>query len=320
MANPNRPGLTGTGVDGLAPPDPPDLDQLRQIQLLAEAVLVSLVVTPNPFPPFGHATLRWEITMPTTVIPGVHIEVLLSDGDMDQLVDSVGSRAVAPYSDTTYFLYLRTPLASRQLGTLTLTMDLSACQPVDVAPVFLTSAAKREADKAFPAAGPVRLRGAGASLDIGINSFVVDIPVEASVPNWFNADIDVTLGFSIYSEKGSLGVSHNLARTTVSFGVLSGLLSGGCSAAVAKALEAQGDGFLSSIVGPVIAERIARVVQTNINENLKRLNDEGPPVPYKFYDLTLTEVGMTYRFCPTTPAQPSPTHPPFEGGNAPVIN
>lgn len=318
MANPRRPGLSGTGAGGLAPPDPLDPDELRQIQLLAEAVLVSFTVTPNSLPPFGHATLRWEITMPTTVIPGIHVEVHIYDGDLDQVVDSQGSRVVAPYSDTTYALYLKAPLASRQLGTLALTMDFGTCQLVDTAPVFFTSAVKREADNAFPAAGQVTLRGDGASLDIGINSFVVDIPVEAHVPNWFNADIDVTLGFSVSSENGRVGVTHDLAKTEVSFGILSGLLSGGCTAAVAKALEAQSDGFLSGIVGPVIAERIAKVLSTNINENLKRLNDSSPPVPYKFYDLTLTDVGMTYRFCPATPAHPSPTHPPLGGGNEPV--
>jgi hypothetical protein len=308
-----------TGPGGLAPPDPLNPDELRQIRLLAEAVLVSFTVTPNPLPPFGQATLRWEITMPTTVIAGVHVEVHLSDGELDQVVDSEGSRAVAPYSETTYFLYLQTPLATRQLGTLALTMDFGTCKVDKVPPLFFTQAVKREAEKTFPAAGQVTLRGAGAKLDIGINSFVVDIPVEASVPNWFNADIDVTLGFSISSENGRVGVSNDLARTNVSFGFLSGLFSGGCTAVVAKALEAQSDGFLSGIVGPVIAERIAKVIQTNIDDRLKNLNDN-QPVRYKFYDLTLTEIEMTVRFCPATPAEPSPTHPPFGGGNEPVFN
>src|SRR4051812_45927964 len=95
MANPNQPGTTSTT------PQPIDPEEMREIQLLAEAVLVSFTATPNPFAPFGHAKLAWDITMPTTVIPGVQIEVHVS-GLGDQAFDPKGSRPVAPYNGTTY--------------------------------------------------------------------------------------------------------------------------------------------------------------------------------------------------------------------------
>jgi len=79
MANPHGPGTTGTtSTTGTLPFPPIDPEQVREIQMLAEAVLVSFTATPNPVAPFGHATLAWNITMPTTVIPGVHVEVHLS--------------------------------------------------------------------------------------------------------------------------------------------------------------------------------------------------------------------------------------------------
>jgi hypothetical protein len=80
MANPHGPGSTGTGTTDQppVPPVPPlDPEQVLEIQLLAEARLVSFTATPNPFKPFGHATLAWEVAMPTTVLPGVHVEVHL---------------------------------------------------------------------------------------------------------------------------------------------------------------------------------------------------------------------------------------------------
>src|SRR3981081_296499 len=119
MANPHGPGTGTTTGTTNQPPLPPPLDpeQVLEIQLLAQAGLVSFTATPDTLKPFGHATLAWEVTMPTTVIPGVHVEVHLFGG-RDQLIDRKGSQVVAPFGDTTYAVYLKTPLALPQLGPL----------------------------------------------------------------------------------------------------------------------------------------------------------------------------------------------------------
>ena len=255
--------------------------------------------------------------MPTTVIPGVHIEVHLYGEGGDQVVQPQGSRLAAPYVDTTLALTLRTPLASRQLGTLDLAVDLSSCRSIDL-PVNLNKLIKDEANKPFPSGGKLTLRGDGARVDIGINSFVIDIPLQADVPNWFNADYDISLGFSVFSIEGRVGATHDFARTQVSFGVLSGILSGGCSAAVAAGLETQSDGFLEGFIGPEIAGRIARQIQTGVNAQLKLLNDARPPVPFKFHDFNLTESGITCRYCPVQAPPTMPDHGGV-GGLHPVI-
>lgn len=316
MANPNRPitNTTGISTTGESPFPPPDFEEIRQIQLLAEAVLVSFTATPNPLAPYGRATLAWQITMPTTVIAGVHVEVHLSgETDQDQVVQPSGSRQAAPYGDTRYAIYLRSPLAARQLGTVDLAVDFGACKGVDTAPSIFSGLVKGEANKAFPPGQKVKLRGDGATIDIGLNAFVVDIPLEAEVPNWFNADIDVSLGFSVFTQDGRIGVTHDFARATVSFGARSALLSSGCTVIVAKALEELSDGFLSGFIGPVVAGRLADKLSANVDDNLMRLNNANPAptVPYRFYDLTLSDVGMTYRFCPAHPAPPGPARPPL---------
>ena len=250
--------------------------------------------------------------MPTTVLPGVAVEVHLFDRIGDATVQPQGSRTIAPYGESEYSIYLKAPKATRHLGTLAVTIDLGSCTLVETAAGVFTRIVKDEVEKAFPAGGKVTLRGGGASVDIGINSFVVDIPLTAHVPNWFNADVDVTMGFSLWSENGELRARHDLAKTDVSPGVLSSILSVGCAQAVAAALEAQSDGFLEVFIGPVIAQRLRNNVQANIDENLQRLNQSGPAVPYKFYDISLTQDGMTYRYCPIHP--PSPRRPPFDDG------
>jgi len=319
MAKTHGPGTTGTdttSTTGTLPIPPKDPEQVREIQMLAEAVLLSFTAIPNPLAPFGHATLAWNIAMPTTVIPGVHIEVHLS-GVGDQVVDPKGSRPVAPFDGTTYALSLRTPLAARQLGTLDLAVDFGACKSI---PGFLGNFAaivRGQANGAFPAGGQLALRGSGASVDIGFNSFVADIPLTVSVPHWFDPEVNVSLGFSVSSQTGEVRVTHDLAETDVSFGAASSALSAGCSAFVASAIEQVSNGFLSGFIGPVLAQRLQDGINLDVKNNLDLLNNSvpAPPVPYKFYDLTLTVDGLNYRLCPAHPAGHGSTRPPIGVGS-----
>ena len=306
MAN-KVPGTGTTNTPG-NPPNPPlppfDPEEVLEIQLLNEAVLTQFAPTPDPIAPFGRATLAWDVTMPTTVLPGVHVEVHLHGvGDQlgDQLVNPQGHEIVMPYADNTYAITLRTPLALRELGTVDLAVDLGTCKSVDIAPNLFKGQITTPVNDAFPAGGQVTRRS-DPSVDIGINSFVVTVPLTASVPDWFDADVDVSLGFDVISNSGNVDVIHAFASTNVSFGVVSAILSGGCSAAVATALEAMSDGYLSGFVGPVIAGMIKDGLVQSITFNRDQLNGlhgtPPPPVPYRYYDLALTQDGMTYRFCP----------------------
>jgi hypothetical protein len=326
MANPHGPGTTGIGTTsttGTLPIPPMDPEQVREIQLLAEASLVAFTATPNPVAPFGRSTLAWDITMPKTVIPGVNVQVHLSgEGFGDQVVDPKGSRPVAPYSGAPYAVSLRTPLASRQLGTLDLVVDTGSCQSQPGLFGSFSGIITGQANSVATATGgQVKLRGNGSSIDIGYNSFVVDIPLTVVVPNWTDPDIDVSLGFDVFSQDGVVHVTHNLAETDVSFGVATGVATGGCSAFVASALEQQADGFFYGFIGPVLAKQLEDGIKDDIyGENgwLSRLNNSNPrpAVPYKFYDLTLTAAdGLTYRFCPAHPAAPPSTRPPLGGGS-----
>jgi hypothetical protein len=311
MANPHVPVTTDPTTTGTPPIPPLDPEEVREIQMLNEAVLVSFTATPDALTPFGRATLAWNITMPTTVIPGVHVEVhLYAVGD--QVVDPQGSRVVAPYADTTYALSLRTPLASRQMETIDLAVDFGACRSADAG---FISFVRDEANKAFPAGGQVKLRGDGSSVDMGYNSFVVDIPLVVPVPNWFDVDIDVSLGFSVSCQNGQISVTHNYARTEVSFGTATGIVTGGCSAAIAAALVAESNGFLTGFIGPVVADRIKAALTTGVNAYRDYFNQSAPPplVPYQFYDLTLKDGGVTYRFCPAHAPSGPPHHAPGGG-------
>src|SRR5215831_4035948 len=90
------------------PPLPPPIDPetLREIEMLNEAVLNAFAADLPSAKPFEANTLRWDVTMPTTVIPGAVPALVLSlgaNGRVDGL-DPVGSRPAAQRSATTYGL------------------------------------------------------------------------------------------------------------------------------------------------------------------------------------------------------------------------
>lgn len=300
-------------ISGEVLPPPIDPERLRQIQLLNEAVLLFFAAAPNPRPPWDWSTLSWDITMPTTFLPGVHVEVaLFAEGE--QIVPAQGSRPAKPYNETTYTLVLRTPLAVRQLGKVDLGIDFGTCMELPQRIDEVREMIRTQVQRSFPASGKVTLRAADIGVDFGINSFVIDIPLTADVPNWFDADIDLTVGFQVYPVDGRVAAAYSFAKTDVSFGTASTILSGGCSAAVAKALEESTNGFFDGFIGPAIARQIREQVQAGINTALTAFNDGRSPL-YKVLDFNLTEFNLLVRLCPVG-APPAPTDPGGGGGGA----
>lgn len=295
-------------LDDLDDIEPIDPDEFRQIQLLNEASLVSFTAEPAQLQPFGKATLAWHVAMPTTDLPGVNVEVLLHLPDVDPvMVTPQGSRPVMPFARATYHLTLRAPKAARHLGTLELEVDIAACTFKDTTPIELLTAVRQETDRAFPAGGEVHLRGSGPTLDLGAGSLVVDLPLTAPIPNWFNADIDVAMGFGVGAAQGQLRVTHTLTTTSVTFGTASSILSAGCDEAVEKAVEVVTTGLIDNFIGPEIARRMAQTLQTDvIDAKLRQLNGATPPPasPYRLYEVLMTADGLTCRFCPSRPAGP----------------
>ena len=299
-------GIFGTGGGGKLDPD-----QVRQIQLLAEASLISFTATPATLTPFGTAELAWNIAMPNTVLPGVTVEVVIEGLGGDLVGNGPGgtvlpqdSVVLAPFGDTAYGVALRTPLAYRELGTLSLPVDFAACHSLDL-PLnkFFTDPIIQAAKAQLQSNSQLKLRQ-DPTVDVGINSFVLSIALEAEIPDWRNANVDVTMGFSIVSQRDGLIVtSLNMANATVSPGPLSTILSAGCAAAVAGACEAVINGFLWSNVGPTMATRLADALNAGVLSRRELLGVKvvtyTQEVPkFDLYDFILTDKGVTIKVCP----------------------
>ncbi len=239
-------GTLGTGGGGTLDPD-----KVRQIQLLAEASLVSFTATPATLTPFGTAKLAWNIAMPNTVLSGITVEVV---------IEGLGGAAFTN-------------------------------------PIITTARAQ------FQSNSQLKLRQ-DPTVDVGINSFVLSIALEAEIPDWRNANVDVTMAFSIVSQRnGLISASLNTANATVSPGPLSTILSAGCAAAVAGACESVINGFLWSSVGPtmvtMLADALNAAVAVRRDELGSKVVTTTKKVPkFDLYDFTLTNNGMTMRMCP----------------------
>lgn len=318
MANPRRPGGTGgnrADPTEIPPVDPPDFEQIRHRQMLNEAQLVSFTATPNTLRPFGsRARVAWEVTMPSTVIPGVQVEVHLR-WLADDIVGPAGSEEFQLSSDTRFSLYLKTPLAARELGTLDLNADFGACEPVECSPALFKSAIDVAVHEAFPPDGLIKLRGAGATVELHHNFLVIAIPLEIPLNNWPNVDIDVSFTFDVKSEIGAFHVTHKSVKSTASPGLLSALVSGGNSETAAVVATAVADVFLARWDGPDIARRIkARLDEIIESRRLDVQGDSSPPASYRLHDFHLTPDGWTGHVCPEHPIRPERPVPTPGGG------
>ena len=208
------------------------------------------------------------------------------------------SVVVAPFGDTVYGVALRTPLAYRELGTLSLPVDFAACNSLDLPIAGFTNPIITTAKAQFQSNSKLKLRQ-DPTVEVGINSFVLSIALETEIAN-----ADVTMAFSIVSQRnGLISASLDTANATVSAGTLTTIVSAGCAAAVAGACESVINGFLWSSVGPTMVTMLADALNTAIAVRRDELGSKVVPtikkIPkFDLYDFTLTNNGMTMRMCP----------------------
>lgn len=296
-------GGMDTGTNGPVTPPPidhPDVEVHQHSLLLREASLARFEAIPAQLPPYGRCKVKWAINMPTTVIPGVHVEAHMWNEEFDQVIEPSGEVEVFPYANTTYSIYLRTQRVAHELGKLELDVNFETCWSDEAVRIDkFKEKIIEEAKKQFPTDDELTFRGE-PSVEIGYNAITVEFPLEAHVENWFNANIDVSMGFTISSHEGTIRVrsGHNIVK--VSFGVLSSAFSLGCTAVVAIALEKQAEGFLRTFIGPEIARRITRPLTELMEERRAAINSSSdvPHRPLNFYDIQLTDDALRFRFCP----------------------
>jgi hypothetical protein len=290
------------------PPVTPPMDpgEIAQIELLNEAVL-NLFAADFPMgKPFVANTLRWDITMPTTVISGVSIDVRLAEvvegstnpGYADDL-PPVGSRPAAVRRPTTYTLALVAPKATRVLGSVTIELDLSGCRSFFLSSLLVTDPVKTQLTNGFPPGGIITLR-TPPTIGVHLEALTVDLALAVDGPAFFNPDASVSVSWTLSGEGPAWNAAPyadamivsaiSTAQTLVDIGLGYTLSSLGVANAVSAAVQAVSDGYLYQLVGPLIAQQV-------VGSLYEVMSSQRPP-GWIFHHLDVVADGLTFWYAP----------------------
>jgi hypothetical protein len=283
--------------------DPADKDQAKKERAALNKVkLRSFTATPTSVHAFGKSTLQWDVSIPPSGDPLIQIGVFLDD----VAVSATGSTTVSPSVTKTFHLAAAGELVKRELGTVQVAVDFGTCQVQDLAAGVLGALMKTQIDNTFSGSPDLKLKDGGATVALGNFSVNISIPLEIEVPDWFNADMDIALKFSLFAADRDPGPGVNVrvlaslddASVDVSWSILSHLLSLGCTGVVQEALSKQAEVFLNNLMGPGMADQLRLAVQSDVDTRLAALNANHPPHPFRLHSMTVSDVGISYRFCP----------------------
>lgn len=282
-------------------------EQLQEEQERGEKRLIRLMkvnsftAEPQTVTPFGRATLRWDVSVPVSTDPDIQVGVKLGE----DIVPAVGSRVVAPVFPTVFLLKGAGEFASRELSRLTVNTDLSRCvireAPVDLVAQLATA----EIVKIFESATGFTLKEDQVAVTLDSAGVNVGLPIKFSVPNWFDADVQVALKFGLRAVDRAPSLNTDMrvhaellsASIDVSWHFLEHLLSLGCTGAVQAALEKQADAFITGFIGPLLADPLQQGMQAFVDGAVAQASSTSQR-PMAFHSLTITDVAILVRICP----------------------
>jgi hypothetical protein len=282
--------------------DPADTAQAKkEREALKKVKFHSFTATPPSIGPFHTSTLQWNVTVPPSNDPVISIGVFLDDTE----VSPTGSTTVSPTFTKTYRLTAAGEFASRLLGQTQVTVDFGACQTQELAAGVLSQIVKTQIETMFAGSREMKLKQGGATVTLDNFKLAIAIPLEIEVPDWFNADMDVLLTFSLFAKpkpKPALDMEVvsilDDVSVDVSWSLLSHLFSLGCTAVVQAALQKQAEVFLRDLMGATMAQQLADAIQLDVDTRLGVLNAPHPPHPFRLHSMAVSANGISYRFCP----------------------
>jgi hypothetical protein len=258
---------------------------------LKKVKLRSFTATPPSIEALGTSTLRWSVTG----IPAVDVTINLSVFLEDEEVAPVGSKAVSPSFTRTFHLNAKGSVADKTLGTAQVKVDFGACEPRELVPSAVTRTVQAEIDAQLVGSRKVRPRG-GSKASLGDFSVDVKIPLEIEVRSWFNADMDVSLRFSLFASSERVRSTLDNVSVDVKWTFLEHLASLGVTGIVQSAMQQLAESLLD-LMGTLLADRLASLVQREVDRELAQLNADGPPNPFHLHSMEVSDLGLTFLFC-----------------------
>jgi len=276
--------------------------QEQQFNALGTIEIISFTANPPAVAPFESTTLSWKVKLPQT------LHVLVQFVVAGKTFSGTSGSVTTEVAGTTEFgLTAKTNLVSRMIGAVTVTSDTSACVTTTYDATTVADVVTGEVNAAIPSGNQFSFRGDGPSSTLGDGTITVDIPLNIDVPDWFDAQADVTIVLNV-GASGPVAavkafVSLASVNVDVSWGLASQILSLGCEHFIETAMQKVAEAFLTEIVStqvaPQTADSLNKLVQTTAD--MAKGND---PQHRKFAltSLTVSSDGLNYTVCP----QPNP--------------
>lgn len=290
-----------------------DVEDVRaEARLLSQLRVRRFTASPDTIHPFESATLTWDVAVPRSVSD--EIEVTFSVAG--QVVPASGTRPASPLATGAFVLEARSPNARRILGHAIVNVDVTACR-FEVEPLSLLQELARRSRDLLRGAGSLTLRGDIALSARPPDGLLIEAPLRASIPNFFDADVDVDVlfGLSAVSRSGGARVVAAKVRSVsvdVIFHAAEHVLSGGTATAVQAVVQPLAAELIRSYVGPVLEQEVAAQLQVLVDLVLSGFRATDPEGrEHRLYSIATEPRFIAVVGCPVPPPPPPP---PVIGG------
>jgi hypothetical protein len=275
------------------PGDPIDpIEAKKEREALKKVKLRSFTATPPSIEALAASTLQWSVTG----IPPDDLTVNLGVFLEDEEVAPTGSKTVSPGFTRTFHLNAKGSVANKSLGTTQVKVNFGACLDDELVPSLVTRKVKETIDAQVAGSRKVKPRG-GSTVQLADFSVNVSIPLEIEVRGWFNADMDVSLRFSLFASSERVRSELTNASVDVSWTFLEHLAGLGITGIVQSAMQKLAEA-LFDLMGSLLADQLAGFIQEHVDTKLADLNAGNPPHPFHLHSMHVSELGLTFRFCP----------------------
>jgi hypothetical protein len=274
---------------------PPGIKQ-AELAELKKVILQSFSVTPDSVSAFGSVTVSWSAVIPAS--PKFPINITLNGTP----VPATGTQQWTLIDTTTFRLaaaITNDPSTSFQLALHEIEVTNAGCnsQVLVLDAVTITTSIKQAFLAAFLGSAQYSLDPSKVSVTHTTGQFVATAPVSISVPDWFDAEMDVTLTVRV-SGLENLIISGALT-VNVSWSLISDILSLGCTSITGGALTQLATMFLQGMVTGQLVSGIKVAFGAAINAGLVLMqNNDSQQRVFATTAINYTSAGLSITGCP----------------------
>jgi hypothetical protein len=280
------------------PRDPDDIDvrdveTTEERQLLEKLRLNAFTATPGTIKPFQTSLLAWDVLVPVSVSSVIDVTFTIGN----RSVGAVDTFPTPPLLDTAAFmLKAHSPLTSRVMGTLAVHVDLTEL----VEGSLPRAAIQNEAQvvKNLFRVGSLSTRGDLIVQMLPPDGLRLKVPLSADIPNFYNADVDVSLDILVSAKSLSDGtrvVSAQLGAVSVDviFHWAEHVFSAGAATAAQAIIQPMAADLIKGFLGPQIETIFARPVQQVVDYWLDIWRGQDPTKrKYRLHSITADPSGL----------------------------